>query len=259
MADITDAGEQDAKAAFEQFQSAAMALTNVVSFPGQPFLVLSNAEFGVRSVEPHEARIKVELPAVKFVVLLEIRQIALGLTYCVARVDRTLLDRPMSKEELKEATAEGYEERGLLLDTVRLLARAGLVPKDRVTLIEKGSGKLDMVSDVTQLVALCEEHLDVVLAKSPITKEQLAQDKQLGAKLARAFRPEGARGPDLAEESRKSVEMRDRMWTLLKMRHDELRRVGAWLFGMDEVDEKVPVLLSAKRPAGKAQGTPDKG
>lgn len=41
-----------------------------------------------------------------------------------------------------------------------------------------------------------------------------------------------------------SQERADRFYTLLKHRHTELRRIGAWLFGEDEVDARVPNLGS---------------
>ncbi len=46
---------------------------------------------------------------------------------------------------------------------------------------------------------------------------------------------------------------RDRLWTLLRRRHDELRRAGLELFGERGVDAQVPRLgVRAKAPATRA-------
>ena len=54
------------------------------------------------------------------------------------------------------------------------------------------------------------------------------------AEIARRFN--GSPPEDDAEESR------DRLWTLLCLRHDRLWRLGAYLFGRKLADKRVPPL-----------------
>ncbi|HSN99462.1 MAG TPA: hypothetical protein VLS89_14300, partial [Candidatus Nanopelagicales bacterium] len=51
-----------------------------------------------------------------------------------------------------------------------------------------------------------------------------------------------------------AAEMRDRLWTLLTQRHALLWRAGAYLFGKDEVDARVPPLQSRVAAPKKRKG-----
>jgi hypothetical protein len=54
-----------------------------------------------------------------------------------------------------------------------------------------------------------------------------------------------------AFEPSRFIDARDRLWTLLSRRHQELQRVGGWFFGAALL-EQVPPLQSRARPRKKA-------
>jgi hypothetical protein len=68
--------------------------------------------------------------------------------------------------------------------------------------------------------------------------------------------PAGARARKPAEVG-VSADLRDRLWTLLRTRHVELRKVGIELFGEDGVNERVPPLLSRVRSAPRKEREED--
>ncbi|HLL83236.1 MAG TPA: hypothetical protein VK420_11315, partial [Longimicrobium sp.] len=56
----------------------------------------------------------------------------------------------------------------------------------------------------------------------------------------------------------KALDARDRLWTLLKQRHDVLWRCGAWLYGR-AVDDRVPPLPENKAGVRKSKPAPVQG
>jgi len=72
------------------------------------------------------------------------------------------------------------------------------------------------------------------------------------AQVAASVTPEGARPRERVAVG-VSPALRDRLWTLLKLRHAELRTCGVELFGEDEVDEKVPRLNRRTQTAAAPQ------
>ncbi len=66
--------------------------------------------------------------------------------------------------------------------------------------------------------------------------------EHLGLWLSENVTPTGAR--QRKRDASEQAALRDRLWTLLRTRHAELRKVGNELFGEDDLDARVPRLGS---------------
>src|SRR5262249_10447092 len=93
-----------------------------------------------------------------------------------------------------------------------------------------------------QLAALFRAHAAAIRNKTAVTAADLAEAADVGAELTTRLKPERARRDEKAKGAlAEQMEQRDRTWTLLWLRHRELRRAGMWLW-VDEVDAHVPPL-----------------
>jgi len=129
------------------------------------------------------------------------------------------------------------------------LAESGLLPGAAVAKILSGGGPIDVANDLVDAAALLRKSPGV-LARSPLNKADVEAAATLGAELTRALRPKGAVKVTPAA-LKQSLDLRDRLGTLLTRRHEALWRAGAYLFGRHEVDARVPLLGSRTRAAKK--------
>jgi hypothetical protein len=97
---------------------------------------------------------------------------------------------------------------------------------------------LARVDDLRELPELSLALLEAVREAEDAAGGKRKRKKKAGA-------DDGA--PSAAELA---AETRDRLWTLLKQRHEALWRVGAYLFGR-AVDERIPALPAGKRKRDK--------
>jgi hypothetical protein len=204
-----------------------------------PHLVQHNALQGLEIVLGHKERIEKELPFANVAELQEIRP----LTHAVM-LACSMVNRAPEATTLREKMPMASALRRKLLAVASSLSAAGLIPEREVDAIRKGVGPVDHVTDLIQLPPLFRRHEPAIKGKHPLTKEDLDQSEALGAELLEILRPGSApsKKPTNAELA-KAVEERDRLWTLLFHRYDQLWRVGAWLFGRN-VKDKVPQLMS---------------
>ncbi len=125
--------------------------------------------------------------------------------------------------------------------------------------IRKGKGQVDAVTDLTQLPALFRRHQAAVEGKHPLGEADLDRAEALGKQLLESLRPGAApASKEVSAELQASVDARDRLWTLPTRRHEQLWRVGAWLFG-HEVDNRMSALQSRRvsRKAAEAPSQPE--
>jgi hypothetical protein len=136
----------------------------------------------------------------------------------------------------------------LLLVTADSLAEAGLLSRAEVAAIRKGRGDIDAAKDCVALAALFRKNAAKLRGKHAVSAAQLKQADELGAALLKTLKPARARRAKTAA----TVEAvdRDRLWTLVERRHEQLWRAGAYLFGRAAVDEKVPSLQAVRGGRG---------
>ena len=117
---------------------------------------------------------------------------------------------------------------------------AGLVPEPRVAQIRSGKGLFDAAQDGVALSDLYAEYRSQIAGKHPFADAQLSRIAELGHALMKLITPEGARTGS-SEAAAQAMELRDRIFSLLAIRHAELRKAGFYLFG-EEVESRVPSL-----------------
>jgi hypothetical protein len=217
-------------------------------------LACHNAVKGSHAVLEKKALIAEHLPKVDIAALEVIPRIASALTFASLRVDH--LTHPESGVRGKLSRAR--ELRRLLLGSARVLAEAGVLDVKAVKKIEEGSGPIDVADDCVALASLFTAHAAKVKGKSPVTAQQIKEAAALGAELKSVLRPgRASKKVEPTAEMAGAAEVRERFWTLLAQRYDTLWKVGAYLFGKDEVGERVPSLQAfarGRRP-GKAPGS----
>ena len=162
----------------------------------------------------------------------------------------------MSEDALSEAL------RAVLMPAAVSLAASRLVSQGVVDTIRKGRGAYDTASDCVALSSLFIKNAQAIRGKTSVTAEEIRQAAEVGSALVKVLKPEaGRRSRERTGAVKQAAEARDRLWTLLVQRHDNLWRAGAYLFGR-EVDTLVPALQSrvvarkrAKAPAGPTAPT----
>jgi len=215
-------------------KALALAEADVLPFRADASLAYHNIVAALDAIKPLLARIKTELPTVDVAALQELPDIALGLTYAVAQVDRS------SDGTTSTLLEKARTSRALLLKSAEALVAADILPAHDVERIRQGSGPIDLAQDNIDLAALFLKHEADIAGKTPLTSDRFTEAATIGTELLKRLKPKGTKNQDIAL---KEVNVRDRIWTLLTLRYRELRRVGTW-FWLEDVDDHVPALQS---------------
>lgn len=235
--------EVDAKSAFEFFSREARALPAEViqQFRGDSLLAYHNVKAGAANVLEHQTELK-SATAINAEYIKDMPNLAMAVDYAARQVNRE-----PEATELRKILPRVWELRGVMMSFARALALSGHLPARDVDAIFSGSGKIDNASDCVQLAALFDKHWTAIEGKHGVTREQLKEASELGTRALSLLRPATApKNVAVSPELTASVDIRDRLWTLLVKRYEEhLWRAGAWLF-KTEFDEHVPPLLSRK-------------
>src|SRR5579883_217410 len=221
-------------------EAKKLAAEDVLPFKADAALALHNVQVGVKAVQPFEARIAAELPAVDFAQIVTLPDLAQAVVGAALDVHR---DQPAAST-IDDLLARAYPVRKKLLSAARALADAEVLKEADVRAIEVGRGRIDAANDCVQLEKLFRANADAVKGKSAVTEADLVEAKTVGEQLQLLLHPKRASHDRPTPEAvAAAADLRDRLWTLLVQRYDRLWRVGAWLFG-HQVDEKVPPLQS---------------
>jgi hypothetical protein len=234
----------DAEAAFDRFLSAALALPAHALVPfrsADPVLARMNVARGVEAIARERARIEEHLPKIDFAELQSLPALALA----VIRAAQKAAPAP-SSGELGRDLAEAYGLRASLLAIAEGLAAVSLLPAQEVTRIKRGTGAIDAASDLVDLSVLFERHASAIKGRHAATPDMLAEAARLGSKLVATLRSTRAKRGSRKNDA--SVVARDRLWSLLVLRHKDLRRAAYYLWD-DAFGDHVPSLLSHKGTA----------
>lgn len=240
-------------ASFARFLPAAqqLAVERIEPCRFDVNLVFANVQTGLASVLPHLTRIETELPALNAAQFAELSELAGALLYASAQTMASAA--PIKREQMNTMLARLHTLREPMLLGAEMYALLGLIPMQRVEQIRSGKGAFDAAQDGVALADLYGEFASVLTNKHPFTAAHFTEIAELGHALMRAITPDGARtAPSPALVA--ATEARDRLFTLLQDRYDELRRVGAYLFG-EERDQKVPTL-GARKGRSRAEAAP---
>jgi len=247
---------------FEKFVPVADRIPerDVVTCRSDVVLANRNVAAGVAAVLEYEDVIRNELPKVDLQEIRTLPDLAVSVVYATTQVDRFL-----PSKEVSELIARARELRAFLLTTAEALVHAKLLDAHVVAKIRAGKGDIDAAKDCIELAALFAKHAAKLRGKSPVTGEHIKEATELGKQLITLVKPKRVKEPKkVAEEEKRAREIRDRLWTLLIQRFDKLRRVGAYLFGVDGLDQRVPglqtrvlVKRSTKKASSKASTSVD--
>lgn len=222
--------------AYEDLLPAAKAIAeeDILPFRADASIAYHNIVAGLEAITPLHNRILVELPKVNLAALQQLPEMALGVIYAVAQVDRS------SDGSTPALLEKARVSRKLLLTSAEALVAANVLPAHAVNRIREGSGGIDVAQDNIDLAALLTKHHADITGKTPVTTAQIVEAATIGTELLKRLKRKGTKSKDAAMDE---VDIRDRMWTILALGHRELRRVGFW-FWMDDVDDHVPALQS---------------
>lgn len=231
-------------AAYNLMLPAAMQLPpeRVLPCRADVNLIYANVQKGLGAVLPQLGRLRVETPKLEVNRFPQLEDLAGALLYAAAQTAASAA--PMKRELLDQKLTRLYTLREPMLLCAEVFALLGMLPKQRVEQIRSGSGPFDAAQDGVALADLFAEFASVVKDKHPFTQEQFTEIAELGHAILRSVTPDGARVA-LSPELVKATEARDRLYSLLMERYDELQRAGYYLFG-SKADEKVPALGSRK-------------
>ncbi|MCU0693763.1 MAG: hypothetical protein MUF54_20435 [Polyangiaceae bacterium] len=222
----------------------------ILPFRTDAHLAQHNAVRGLEAVLQHEDRITQELPSANLAELREIQPLTHAVLFAAKLVNRT-----PEATLLRDLIPEAYDLRRRLLTVAVALSESKLLPEREVEAIRQGKGQVDAMTDLTQLPALFRRHQAAIEGKHPLGEADLERAEALGKQLLQILRPGAAPASKVVSAAlQASVDARDSLWTLLTRRHEQLWRVGAWLFG-HEVDNRVPALQS-RRVSRKTAKTP---
>ncbi len=244
----------NAASAYAHFLPVAEALPagDLPMRSGDVSVAFTNIRRGVDAILPHVAKLPKLLPTIAVHELLELPALALALLHADGRITKAT-----STREIDAALSRVGPLRDLTLTYLEIVAELGLVAKDRVRAIRTGKGKLDNARDCTDIAGLFREVAPTLAGKHPFTEEQLDELAKTGTWLVQTLKPTST---TRAKPTRPAAALvRDRFWKLVEDRHDQLRTVGVALFGIRNVDEHVPPLLSRtstprSTPAAEADG-----
>jgi hypothetical protein len=205
----------------------------VVALHGDPALAEKNVAAGVAAVMVYEAHVSEHLPHVD---LGELRSLP-DLARAVVEAAR---EAGAEDDEAVALLEEAYALRRKLRATALALVEAGVLAARDVARLGDDRGAVDLAAQCAALASLFQRRAEEVEGKTPLDENDVARAAELGTALRARWKPAGTAkkpGPD----GLSPVEKRDRLWTLLLMRHERLWAVGAYVYG-HAVAEKVPPL-----------------
>lgn len=208
-------------------------------------LALHNLQLGVASIEPYAARLRKEVPGLPLAELLALPDLGLALIFASEQVE------PANQAQNRLDLARLRELREAMLRIAEGLAMLDLLPEKKVQDIRVGTGALDSARDGIALCELYRAHAAALAGKHPFAQQDFDELSELAERLTRNLTPQGARTANDRTGRTQAVELRNRLYTLLLLRHRELRKAGYYLFG-DASDAHVPPL-QARRAAPKTK------
>jgi hypothetical protein len=195
----------------------------------------SNVERALAAMAPHFTTAQGKLPRLAIPPLLEVRTLALALIFAAERIvlasiDGALLHRLLRLRYLRDLT----------LRQIEIFAHLGLVPGEEMRAVSTGVGPIESARSALSILDLFARHDERIGGKHPFTDEQLTELQGHAQWLIEEVRP-GNEGGGSVERDR-AVGLRDRFWTLLFNRYEDLREAAATVFGADHLDRDVPPL-----------------
>ncbi|MFO0758596.1 MAG: hypothetical protein U0359_19035 [Byssovorax sp.] len=248
----------DAKAAFDHFLPAAQALPEdaVLPYRLDADLCLVNIGTAMKAFGAYKPMIKAHLPKIS---IAEVETLpALGLAHKLAAMEA---ERSVPSEKVvSQNLIEARRIRGVLLPIVTGLGAAGLVPQSEVDDILRGRGPRDVAEDCVALGQVFVKHHKAIKGKHAADPEMIKRAGTLGSWLLQNLRTANAPA-EKAPPPPMTIEVRNRMGTLLVRRYGRLQVIAHYFEG-DDHERSVPPLMSrqaarAGKDDAKGEGAPE--
>ena len=241
----------DAEACFAHFsKSVASIPTDAIEIlNADPDIVRVNVGRGVEAIRPHLDQVAKTLPLLDPDRFLELPSISLALGVSVSRIFE-----PASPQAIRARQQSLRPVRSLTLSYLEIAGALDLVPADDVQHIRANKGPLDEAYDAVAIVAMFAKFEAKLAGKHPFTKEALQTLADDGNWLIKQLLPAGA--VQGKTERNADTVMRDRLWTDLVHRYDDLYQAGVAVWGRRGVDAHIP-SLHARATISKAAAAPD--
>lgn len=238
------------QAHYERFLPEALALGGEPTWPRVSVqTAYHNVAQGTAAVLTEKARLQQELPTLALDEVAALPELVLAVLYADDLID------PHAPKPTRTMQSRAATLRKKLLTTANALVLAGLLPEHEVALIRRGTGAFDVAEDCIALTRLFQGHAQAIAGKHAVTTDEVREAAELGTELRTLLRPKHTHTAPPPEALAQATERRDRLWALLVSRYDRVRRAGAWLFGVEHVDERVPALGAHKAARKKAEAT----
>ncbi len=214
----------------------ALEAVEILPMHGDPELAEKNVAAGVAAVLAYDTHVAQHLPQVDLRELRSLPDLA-----------RVVVEATREADE-GHAETQALLEQGLVLRrrlraaAAALVAAEVLAPRDLAKL-GNDRGSVDVGAECGALAALLQRRAEEVAGVSPCKDEDVARAAEIGSALRARWKPTGA-GRKAGPDGLRPVDVRDRLWTLLVLRHERLWAVGAYIYG-NVVDEHVPALHAA--------------
>ena len=243
--DLAERGPSiDFKDEYEEYLALAAELPadEILVCRANTEVMAANIRQGIRSVDQPAIveRIRAELPTVDLDLLMDLPR--LGDTVAHAARQAVPVSQPTG---LLAVAKKANRVRHVLFAQLDALVAAKLVTREEYEPLRKGKGMVDLANDLIDAAAIFARHRARLEGKLAIEPELIAEGRELGEYLRKSVVPKSA-GRLKAGKKSASAERRDRLWTLLVRRYQELRRVAYWIW-LDEADRYVPPLMSCRR------------
>ncbi len=229
----------EAAQAFERVRAAAEALE-----PDDLLTINVDIPRAVSTVLGALPGIEALMPAVRGLPGLPVTEIDALRDYAFAAWFTHLAATPASASSTKEQLlAEATPLREDMLVAADALAHKGLVDKETVAEIRRGSGNLDKANDLVALATLFTHAWSRVEQKTTLSWEEVEKAAELGPKLMIALSDRPAPTGD-------KEDARARAFTLFARTYDQLRRAVTFLrWSERDADMIAPSIYAGKKRA----------
>ena len=178
---------------YEEFVAEAISIPRekITGLKLDVNLIYVNVQQGVKSVQPHLDRLRVELPKLNVNGFGKLTTLAEALLYAHAESVRLAL--PVKRAEIDSKLGELLRLREAMLLQAEVFALVGIVPESLVAQIRSGTGMFDAAQDGVALADLYGAYRGQIAGKHPFSDAQIARVAELGHALMKVITPEGAR------------------------------------------------------------------
>ena len=239
------------EAAFNEFRELAWSLSKdrLSRSRGKALVARGNLLTSIENLRPHRALLEERWNKARVDRLFSGLGVADGLVFAERRAEGI----EASEKTLRADIARSYVTRDLLISTLELMAKFGLLPAERVAALRSGTGPLDTALDNIGAVAVFREFEKKLAGKTPVTLALLEEAQTLGNSLQARITPEDQQATPSQEEPdprAEAFELALRFWTLVAGKHAEARMAGREIWG-NAFHLHVPALQAEEETAAK--------